>query len=49
MSRVVCVRDSRGHKVFGVFDAVSSDLVRGPESLSAVSLTITEVTFSEAV
>lgn len=51
--RVVCVRDLRGRKFFGAYQAVPVEVPTGDDALSlsqqAVSLSLTSVTFDEAV
>ena len=49
VGQLVCVRDVRGHKVFGVFLAVDMGDVPGPDELVEVSLAVSEVSYSEAV
>lgn len=45
---LLCVRDDRGRKVFGVYHTVQIDEHRGIED-GGVSLSVDEVTYSEAV
>lgn len=50
VGELLCVRDVRGNKVFGVYLGVQVDDVPMPDGLPAdVSLTVTEITHSEAV
>lgn len=45
---LVCVRDDRGRKFFGVYLVVAADEIRGND-YADVSLSLSEVTHSEAV
>lgn len=45
---LVCVRDDRGRKFFGVYMGVDADEIRGNDYAN-VSLALTEVTHSEVV
>lgn len=49
VGRVVCVRDDRGRKVFGVYLAVAVTELSLPRGRADVSLSLAEVTYSEVV
>lgn len=49
VGQVVCVRDDRGRKVFALYFAVDVEETRGNADLGGVSVSLTEVSWSEAV
>lgn len=49
LGRTLCVRDPFGQKVFGAIDSLPESAVKHPDRLVATSLTVTEITVSEAV
>ncbi|QDC24799.1 hypothetical protein FE374_09395 [Georgenia yuyongxinii] len=46
---LLCVRDNRGHKMFGTYMGTQVDEIPSTDKIADVSLTVTEVSWSEAV